>query len=330
MKQYLLEVENLSVAFPSRNRRVMAVRGISFKLKQEATLAIVGESGSGKSTALLALMGLLSHLHAEVDAANVQFQDKPFSLDYSTHTKEIRGQHMAMIFQDPMNALNPTMSIGKQIMEPLIIHRKLSRSQAYKTACDLLKQVHISEPEYRMKQFPHTCSGGILQRIMIAIAISCDPQLLIADEPSTALDVTTQAQILRLLAELKSTHCMSMILVTHDLSIVKRVSDHVAVMYAGQIVELTTTQKLFESTKHPYTQGLKESQPSQQKKGTPLPYIDGNPPDLAFPPKGCAYFERCPHAMKVCHTQDPAIFKIDNDHIVKCWLYHPEYTKKSL
>lgn len=326
-KEKILEVKDLKINFRTYAGEVQAVRGISFDLYEGETLAIVGESGSGKSVTVKGVMGLL--------AANGYYKDGQILFEGQDITKikdsdlhDVRGNQIAMVFQDPMTSLDPTMMIGKQIMEVILLHQKVSRAEAREKAVRLIELVGISEPEERMKQYPHQFSGGMRQRIVIAIALACEPKVLIADEPTTALDVTIQAQILDLMKELQNKIGASVIFITHDLGVVANVADRVAVMYAGRIVEIGTADEVFYDPKHPYTWGLIGSMPNLETAGK-LYAIPGTPPNLINPPKGDAFALRSEYALAIDFEQHPPMFKVTNTHYAATWLLHekaPEVT----
>ena len=321
----LLSVDNLHVQFATYGGIVQAVRGISFSVNAGETLAIVGESGCGKSMTMQAVMGLIPMPPGKITAGTAHLRGEPFLGRSHLNGKAICGDEIGMIFQDPMSSLNPTMRIGDQIAETLEVHRGHSRSEAFARAIELLELVRIPEAAKRAKQYPFEFSGGMLQRAMIAMAIACKPAVLIADEPTTALDVTIQAQILDLLKDIQRETGMAIILITHDLAVVARMADRVAVMYAGQVAEYATVDDLFAKSAHPYTLGLKLAMPSKESDEThSLQPIPGSPPDLFSPPKGCAYCARCPFAMQVCQREDPPAFRIASDHQSRCWLHHPQ------
>lgn len=329
----MLEVRDLRVAFDVDGGTVQAVRGISFFLPAATTLAIVGESGCGKSVAMQSLMGLIPSPPGRVASGSAMFEGRDLLRLSKLERSAINGDRIGMIFQDPMASLNPTMRIGDQVGEPLVVHKHISPSAAQNQAEQLLRDVQIPSPAERLHQYPHTYSGGMLQRVMIAMTLGCHPALLIADEPTTALDVTIQAQILALLNDLKRDQSMAMILITHDLGVVAQMADQVAVMYAGEIVEQGSVATIFDHPAHPYTLGLKQAMPVRTSDDkTPLKPIQGSPPDLYNPPPGCAYAQRCPYAMKVCEHKPPPDFVLappqqqtavsDTPHSVKCWLHH--------
>lgn len=319
----VLTIENLQVEFETFGGSVQAVRGASFQLFKGETLAIVGESGCGKSVTSNAIMGLIPNPPGTVKAEKIMFKDKDLSTFTKKQFREIQGKDISMIFQDPMTALNPTLTIGEQLTEGLKTHKKISSADAKKKAIEMLKLVGLSNPEDRLKQYPHQFSGGMRQRIVIAIALICEPELLIADEPTTALDVTIQAQILELFAEIQQRTGVSIILITHDLGVVAKIADRIAVMYAGQVIEIGTKRDIFYNPQHPYTQGLLNSVPRLDLMEEELKPIDGTPPDLFAPPPGCAFAARCPKAMIVCNKVEPDTTAINEFHQVSCWLQDP-------
>lgn len=320
----VLEVKNLAVSFKTFFGEVEAVRGISFDVGPSETVAIVGESGCGKSVTANSIMQLLPMPPAFFKGGEILFNGENLLNKTEKEMQKMRGDQIAMVFQDPMTSLNPTMRIGKQIVEGLIVHQKLSKADAEKKAIDMLNLVSVPQPEKRIKQYPHEFSGGMRQRVMIALAMVSTPRLLIADEPTTALDVTVQAQILELMKDIQSKLDMSIILITHDLGIVADMSDKVLVMYAGQIVEEGLTDEIFNDTKHPYTKKLLASVPRlDMSRDEPLHSIDGTPPDLYIPPEGCSFYDRCDYAMKICKTHMPDFVSHSPTHKSRCWLNHP-------
>ncbi|MBD8036141.1 ABC transporter ATP-binding protein [Solibacillus sp. A46] len=319
----VLTIENLQVEFETFGGSVQAVRGASFQLFKGETLAIVGESGCGKSVTSNAIMGLIPNPPGTVKAEKIMFKDKDLSTFTKKQFREIQGKDISMIFQDPMTALNPTLTIGEQLTEGLKTHKKISSADVKKKAIEMLNLVGLSNPEDRLKQYPHQFSGGMRQRIVIAIALICEPELLIADEPTTALDVTIQAQILELFAEIQQRTGVSIILITHDLGVVAKIADRIAVMYAGQVIEIGTKRDIFYNPQHPYTQGLLNSVPRLDLMEEELKPIDGTPPDLFAPPPGCAFAARCPKAMIVCNKVEPDTTAINEFHQVSCWLQDP-------
>lgn len=325
MTDTLLEVQDLTVDFHTHGGTVEAVRGVSFSVARGETLAIVGESGCGKSVSMQALLGLIPMPPGVIRRGSAQLLDTALLPHRPATLNAVRGQRVGMIFQDPMSALNPTMRIGDQIAETLRIHQGLSPSAAAQRAVALLEEVRIPEAATRARQYPFEFSGGMLQRAMIAMAIACGPELLIADEPTTALDVTIQAQILDLLRKLQEEKGMAIILITHDLGVVAQMAHRVAVMYAGEIVETADVETLFAHSAHPYTQGLRRATPSNQPGAAQvLTPIEGSPPDLFAPPKGCAYAARCPQAMALCTRESPPEFNPHPAHVARCWRLHPQ------
>ncbi|GIM47118.1 ABC transporter ATP-binding protein [Collibacillus ludicampi] len=320
----ILEVKDLKVSFQTYAGEVQAVRGVSFHLRKGEALAIVGESGCGKSVTAQTIMRLIPSPPSIIKGGSIIFDGKVDVVTLSGKQMEsIRGSEMGMIFQDPMTSLNPTMTIGKQITEGLVKHQGLSKDEARKRAIEMLRLVGIPNPEARIQQYPHQFSGGMRQRVMIAIALACNPKLLIADEPTTALDVTVQAQIIDLMRELQEKTGASIIIITHDLGVVADLAQRVVVMYAGKVVEQGSVDDIFYNPQHPYTWGLLRSVPrlDDMKKADLIP-IDGTPPDLFAPPKGCAFAARCPYAMNICLEEDPEHQKVDEGHSAACWLLH--------
>lgn len=327
MSDYILEVDNLSVEFSTYGGDVKAVRGVSFNVNRGETLAIVGESGCGKSVTVQAIMGIIPMPPGRITGGSAKLNGKEILGLSVKDANKFRGVEIGMIFQDPMTSLNPTMTIGDQIAETLRVHRGKSYSEALKMAVELLEKTHIPESAKRAKQYPFEFSGGMLQRAMIAQSLACNPTLLIADEPTTALDVTIQAQILELMSELQRTENMSIVLITHDLAVVAKMADEVAVMYAGQIVESGSVDDIFYKSSHPYTLGLKNAMPTNTgDRDKQLMPIEGSPPDLFSPPTGCGYFARCPYAMRLCEENQPEDFVLDSDqeHRSRCWLQHTQ------
>lgn len=320
----LLDVRDLHVSFTTYNGEVQAVRGVSFHVHKGETVAIVGESGCGKSVTSQTIMRLIPEPPGRIKQGEIYFEDKDLVKVTDKQMEKIRGSEIAMIFQDPMTSLNPTMTVGRQITECLMKHQNLGSSEARQKAIELLRMVGIPSPESRVKQYPHQFSGGMRQRAMIAIALSCRPKLLIADEPTTALDVTIQAQIIDLMKRLQEKFGSSIILITHDLGVVADIADRVVVMYAGIVVESGTLGEVFSNPHHPYTWGLMASMPrldlAEEQELLPIP---GSPPDLISPPRGCPFAARCRHAMKVCLEYMPEITDLSSTHQVACWLEHP-------
>jgi oligopeptide transport system ATP-binding protein len=322
--QTILEVQDLTVSFKVRGGEVQAVRGVSFDVGKGEAVAIVGESGCGKSVTAQTIMRLIPTPPGHIKNGSIRFMGEDLLKKTERQMEDIRGKDIGMIFQDPMTSLNPTLTIGKQITEGLIKHQKMTNEQAKARAIEMLGLVGIPNPEARFKQYPHEFSGGMRQRAMIAIALACNPALLIADEPTTALDVTIQAQILELMKDLQKNLGTSIILITHDLGVVADMCDKVIVMYAGKVVETGTKWEIFKNPQHPYTKGLLRSVPRlDQRKDEPLIPINGTPPDLIKPPLGCGFCARCEDAMQICTMQDAELTKLSDTHYVSCWLQHP-------
>lgn len=323
-KEKVLEVKDLQISFDTYVGEVQAVRGISFDVHKGEVVAIVGESGSGKSVTSQGIMKLLPTPPARYKSGTILLEGEDITNYSKKKMEKIKGSKMAMIFQDPMSSLNPTMKVGKQIEEGIKKHTKLSKIEIHSRVIELLEMVGIPSPEARSEQYPHEFSGGMRQRVMIAIALACQPKLLIADEPTTALDVTIQAQILNLMKKLNEELGTSIILITHDLGVVAKMAERIIVMYAGKPVEIGTCHDLFYNAKHPYTWGLLNAIPRiDSNKKEPLKSIDGTPPDLSSPPVGCAFASRCEHAMEVCYEQQPTLDEHEKGHTAACWLYHP-------
>lgn len=322
----ILEVERLKVSFHTYAGEVKAVRGTSFHLREGETLAFVGESGCGKTVTAKAILRMLDKHTAEVkEGSKILFQGEDLLTMNNKRLNQIRGKSISMIFQDPMTSLNPTMTIGDQLAESLQIHKKMSKRQALEECVEHLEAVHIPNAKERIKSYPHQLSGGMRQRVMIAMALACDPKVLIADEPTTALDVTIQAQIIDLLRELKKVKQTAIILVTHDLGVVADFADRIQVMYGGQIVETGTTREIFENCRHPYTWALMRSIPSDEIKPKGELYsLKGTPPDLLLEINGCAFASRCRYCMPICKTKAPEETALTENHRVLCWLNHPE------
>ncbi|MED3624102.1 ABC transporter ATP-binding protein [Neobacillus thermocopriae] len=316
----ILQVKDLHVSFTTYGGVVQAVRGVSFDLHRGETLAIVGESGCGKSVTSQSIMRLIPEPPGKIKSGQIFLKGMDLIQLKEPELRKIRGANISMIFQDPMTALNPTITIGEQIMEGILQHKNISREQAKKAALEMLHLVGIPNPEIRLKQYPHQFSGGMRQRIVIAMALVCKPDVLIADEPTTALDVTIQAQILELFRDIQKKTGVSIILITHDLGVVAQVADRIAVMYAGRIVEIGTRREIFYQPQHPYTKGLLQSVPRLDVEGAELVPIPGTPPDLFSPPKGCAFAARCPYAMEVCEKVYPFETSLSHHHYVNCWL----------
>ena len=319
-----LLVKNLKVSFSTSKKELIAVRGISYQLNQGEILALVGESGCGKTVSALSILRLIQEPPGKIVSGEILFAGKDLLKLKKKELQDRRGKDIAMIFQDPMTSLNPVLTIGEQIIETLLRHTSLSRKKAREKSFRLLEQVEIPSPKQKLDQYPHQLSGGMRQRVMIAMALSCSPRILIADEPTTALDVLIQAQILSLLKKIKNDTQMSILLITHDFGVVAEVAERVMVMYAGEIVESGSVNDLFRSPLHPYTIGLMESIPtleSTQQKLSKLKEISGTVPSLSQVPFGCPFHPRCSAAETRCKTDKPKLKKISQTHSVSCWLH---------
>lgn len=318
----LLEVDDLRVAIQTSAGEVQAVRGVSFEVDAGETLALVGESGCGKSVSVQSLLGLApagSRVRGQA-----RWQGRDLLGMGGAELRRIRGGEIALVGQNPMAALNPTQRVGDQIAEMLVVHRGWSRRRARTRAVELLADMQLPEPARRARQYPFEFSGGMLQRAAVAMAMACEPRLLIADEPTTALDVTVQAQVLALLSRLRERYGMALLLITHDLGVVAQMADRVAVMYAGEVVESAPVLELFERRGHPYSSGLKRALPERVHRGETLASIPGSPPDLLVPPAGCGFCPRCPRAMDVCNEGEVPWFEVGPGHHSRCWLHHPQ------
>lgn len=325
MAEKILKVDNLKTSFYTHVGEVKAIRGVSFDLEAGGTLGIVGESGSGKSVTSLSIMRLLQY-PGKIINGDVTFKGEDLLKKSKNEMRHIRGNEISMIFQDPMTSLNPLMRVGEQIMESMILHQKISRKEARKKTIEMLELVGIPSPGERVDQFPHEFSGGMRQRAMIAMALACEPTVLIADEPTTALDVTIQAQILDLMKDLNAKLGMAIVLITHDLGVVADVCDRVLVMYGGLIMEEGSVNDIFYRPSHPYTVGLLKSIATGDSDERLVPIV-GTPPDLLAPPEGCPFFARCDHAMEVCRKQQPEHFTMGEGHRSACWLLHKDAPK---
>ena len=331
MPEHLLEVNNLKVSFFTHAGEVQAVRGTTFAIGTGEAVALVGESGCGKSVTAQSIMRLIPDPPGRIVGGEILFGGQDLAKLPEREMEKIRGNQIGMIFQDPMTSLNPTMTIGRQLTEGIVKHQGLPRREAEKRAVEMLALVGIPQPDRRVKQNPHEFSGGMRQRVMIAIALACEPRLLIADEPTTALDVTIQAQIIELMKELKDQTNTSIILITHDLGVVAGLCSRVLVMYAGQIVESGTLDEVFYRPGHPYTYSLLRAVPRLDAKVKErLVSIPGQPPDLLNPPKGCSFAPRCEFAMRICQERPPEERAVNDGHFVKCWLTVPGAPQVSL
>lgn len=318
----LLEIKHLQTHFSTERGPVTAVDGISFIVEAGETLGVVGESGSGKSVTSESILRLLDEKRVAKYNGEILFKGKNILTMSDREMRDIRGNEISMIFQDPMSSLNPVYTVGNQIAESIMLHQKKSKKEAYEIAIQMLALTGIPSPEKRVHEYPHELSGGMRQRVMIALALSCQPSLLIADEPTTALDVTTQAQILDVMQNLKDELNMGIIFITHDLGVVAEICTRVVVMYLGQIVEEASVKTLFQDPLHPYTKGLMKSIPHiDGDKTEKLHVIKGTVPTLHNIPKGCRYAPRCEFAMDICHQREPEVLSYENGHRVKCWLY---------
>ena len=322
MSEKILDVKNLHVYFDTYAGVVKAIRDVSFHVNKGESLAIVGESGSGKSVTVQTVMKLIPMPPGRIASGEILFKDRDIVKMNEAEMRKIRGGEIGMIFQDPMTSLNPTMTVGKQIAEGIMMHQKVSHKEAMAKALEMLKAVNKPNPEERLNSYPHQFSGGMRQRVVIAIALACNPDLLIADEPTTALDVTVQAQILDLMNELKSKMNTAIILITHDLGVVADLAERVIVMYGGEIMEEASVHDIFKDPKHPYTWGLIKSIPRLDidREKEKLSSIDGTPPDLFNPPVGCPFAPRCEYAMEICKKEKPGMINGGNNHRVSCWL----------
>lgn len=338
-KQSVLKIRNLSISFKATAGIIHAVRDVNLDVYRGETVAIVGESGSGKSVTVKSIMGIMTP-NEKVNSGSIEFSYEEndrlvtqdlVKLSYKKMQRQIKGKRIAMVFQDPMTSLDPTMSIGKQLMEGMLLHYKVNKKQAYNRAVDLLKMVGIDEPESRMKNYPHQLSGGMRQRVVIAIALSCEPDLLICDEPTTALDVTIQARILELIRDIQQKTNIAVIFITHNLGVAAKIADYVNVMYAGKIVETGTVDDIFYDPRHPYTWGLLSSMPDINSDASKRLYsIPGSPPNLLYPIKGDAFAPRNRYAFHIDFEQEPPMFKINDHHYAATWLLHPDAPKTNL
>jgi oligopeptide/dipeptide ABC transporter ATP-binding protein len=324
----LLSVKNLKTHFYSAGRTTRALDGVSFDLEEGGAFGLVGETGCGKSVTALSILRLIPNPPGKIVGGEIQFRGRNLLALSEDEMRSVRGKEISMIFQEPMTSLNPVFRIGDQMAEVIMLHQKLDKTRAFKKAVEMLERVHIPDAPRVVKQFPHQLSGGMRQRVMIAMELSCNPHLLIADEPTTALDVTIQAQILRLLKEMKRELHTSILLITHDLGVVAELCDRVAVMYAGSIVEQASVEEIFEEPKHPYTQGLWGSIPLIEKEKETLAVIPGIVPDLSSPPGGCKFHPRCSFELEPCDQSPPPLFQISPGHFVSCYLYREAQSRE--
>lgn len=323
----LLEVKNLKTGFHSENGFLPVVHGVSFNVKQGEIVGLVGESGSGKSVTSLSVMRLFHDTPGEIVEGEITYKGKNLLNLTEKEMTSYRGKELSMIFQEPMTALNPVLKIGRQMRETIMMHMGMTKKEAHQYAIETLESVGIPRAEAIMNEYPHQLSGGMRQRVIIAMQISCNPSLLIADEPTTALDVTIQAQILKLLERIQAKTNMGILLITHDLGVVAEICDRVIVMYAGEIVEEATAVELFEDPKHPYTKGLMNSVPKIGSKKERLASIPGTVPNASNMPTGCKFAPRCPYAMPICHEQEPEPITSD-EHMARCWLLDENVVKE--
>lgn len=318
--EHLLKIKNLTVEFPSKAGNIHAVNGVNLHVDKGEILGVVGESGCGKSVTLSNILGLVESPPAII-GGEILFNGENILFKDDSDFRKLRGKEIAMIFQDPMNCLDPVIRVGKQIMEMLLEHEKMDKKQAYEEAVRLLKVVGIPDPEIRMNSYPHQLSGGMCQRVMIAIALACKPKILLADEPTTALDVTIQAQILGLLKEIRDQFGTSIIIVTHDLGVVATLAQRIAVFYGGRVVEEAKTRRIFKNPTHPYTRGLIECVPSLAAGEGDLAVIEGNVPDLSNMPSGCPFHPRCRYATEECKSGEPEYLVVEEGHFTLCRNY---------
>lgn len=317
----LLSVKNLKTQFYSSGRTIRALDGVSFDIEEGGAFGLVGETGCGKSVTALSILRLIPYPPGKIVEGEILFRGRNLLALTEDEMRSIRGKEISMIFQEPMTSLNPVFRIGDQMMEVIMLHQGLMRTQAFEKAVEMLDRVNIPDAKRVMMQFPHQLSGGMRQRVMIAMELSCHPFLLIADEPTTALDVTIQAQILRLIKEIKKELHTSILLITHDLGVIAEMCDRVAVMYAGSIVEQASVEEIFEDPKHPYTQGLWGAIPRIDQEKEALAVISGTVPDLSQPPLGCKFHPRCSYRFDPCDRMIPPLFQTSHGHFVSCYLY---------
>jgi len=323
MSKPLLELRNLRTEFHTEEGIIPALNDVSFSLDSGETLGIVGESGCGKSVTALSIMGLLPY-SGKIRSGSIHFKGQDLLQKSEKEMRGIRGKEISMIFQEPMTSLNPVYTIGNQLVEAIMIHQKIDKQTAMKKAVEALRMVRIPSPEKRVKEYPHQLSGGMRQRVMIAMSLACNPQVLIADEPTTALDVTIQAQILKIMGALKDELGTAIILITHDLGVVAEMAQRVLVMYGGKVVEQGLVEAIFENPLHPYTEGLLKSIPSVDQDKEKLHVIKGSVPHPLRLPKGCSFNPRCPYAIDLCREKAPELTETESNHFVRCWLRMPE------
>lgn len=324
---YLLQVEDLKTTFYTDDAVIRAVDGVSFNVKPGEVVGLVGESGCGKSVVSLSIMRLIMYPPGKIESGRILFNDRNLLKLSDSEMRRIRGNEIAMIFQEPMTSFNPVYKIGDQVGEAIRLHQGLDKEDAWKEAARMLEMVGIPRPGEVINDYPHQLSGGMRQRAMIAMALSCNPKLLIADEPTTALDVTIQAQILELMKEIKERINTAIIFITHDLGVIAEMADHVVVMYAGKIVENTDVQSLYSEPLHPYTAGLIKSKPKLEEERKFLEFIPGSVPNPSEMPQGCAFHPRCSEVMDICLREMPNLMEPKSRHLVRCWLYQEEKAK---
>ncbi len=320
----LLKVRNLKTVFDNPRGEVRAVDGISFDISRGETVGLVGESGCGKSVTALSIMRLVTDPPGRIKEGSIQLGERDILKLPQKEMRKIRGNEISIVFQEPLSSLNPVFTCGEQVREAIALHQKLGRKKSKTRAVEMLRMVKIPDPEKRYGNYPHQMSGGMRQRVMIAMALSCQPKLLIADEPSTALDVSVQAQIIELLQDLREKMEMSILLITHDLSVVAQMADRVLVMYAGKIVEAASVQQVFSDPRHPYTRGLIGSMPGYGNPGEKLPVIKGTVPDPARLPPGCRFSDRCEYRKERCFQREPELIDTGASHFSRCWLNERE------
>lgn len=320
----LLEIKNLRTHFQLEDKTIYAVNGVDFTIDKKEVVALIGESGSGKSVTALSIMGLVPQPPGIIKSGTIEFEGEDLLKKKDKEMRKIRGNQISMVYQEPMNSLNPMLSIGFQIKECLTIHNMAKGKVAKKLAIEMLKKVEMPDPEETYNSFPHKLSGGMRQRVMIAMALICNPKLLIADEPTTALDVTIQAEILDLMRRLKDEFDTSVLLITHDLGVVTEIADKIIVMYGGKIMEIAPTTKLYINPSHPYTIGLMNCIPRINSDKARLYTIDGMVPDMSFETEGCEFYNRCDKNIEKCKNTKPELIEIENDHYVRCFLYEQE------
>ncbi|WP_442602265.1 ABC transporter ATP-binding protein [Paenibacillus sp. KN14-4R] len=324
MAEPLLEIKGLQTHFFTDRGRVPAVDGVDIQIRKGEVLGIVGESGCGKSVMSLSIMGLIPQPPGRIVSGSIEFKRENLASLTESRMQQIRGNEIAMIFQEPMTSLNPVFTSGNQIVETVRLHRKISKREAREHTIEMLRKVGIPSPEAVVDQYPHQLSGGMRQRVMIAMAMSCDPELLIADEPTTALDVTIQAQILDLMKQLNRKSGTAIMMITHDLGVVSEMCDRIVVMYAGKVVEEGDKRAILKNPQHPYTKGLIQSVPDMNMKQDRLYSIPGTVPSPRALPQGCRFAPRCEYAMEICHKEMPRLMAIEADHRSRCWLHMPE------